>query len=554
MTWALAVSVIASVVVLMRWTANRLRFRHIPGPFAPPIIGNLFQLKQYGLHEYTEMCRKKYGRLFKIYLGSRMFIISAEPGVSRKILYKLLNHNMGPQLSADTSSHDISQKGLFVARDEHWRALRMAWQPAFSSTSLEGYSTLMDGCAVKLCNLLEPVAEEGTVIDMWREIGKMTMSVVGTCAYGINFHTMDEAPQGEVEGSKLVQASQRVFEFAGMLSGSGWARQLLFFPDAAWMVQWLAARLPDQRLKDLTQARNTIVSVSRNLVNQWRTTRSHPCAPSTPAPYKISAVSPRASPVPSPGDTGVTPDQKVPVSKPALAAGIAPGSFLGLLMDNNKRGTFDDDIVIAQSNTFILAGYETTANSISMTLHAISAHPRVQERVLSEIDCFGRDREVTYADLTGDNFPYLQATIKEALRLFPAAAMTHREVSKDAGFELLPGLKMNKGEMLYVSNYCMQRDEEYWPKALEFLPERFMPEGSALAPSLPLELVFTPFGGGPRLCIGYRFAQQEVLITLIRLLQRFTFELEPGMVPLRLVHRLTLSPRDGVRCRVVRRA
>jgi len=62
--------------------------------------------------------------------------------------------------------------------------------------------------------------------------------------------------------------------------------------------------------------------------------------------------------VPSPGDTGVTPDQKVPVSKPALAAGIAPGSFLGLLMDNNKRGTFDDDIVIAQSNTFILGEWQ----------------------------------------------------------------------------------------------------------------------------------------------------------------------------------------------------
>jgi len=44
-------------------------------------------------------------------------------------------------------------------------------------------------------------------------------------------------------------------------------------------------------------------------------------------------------------------------------------------------------------------------------------HHDSQERVLSEIDCFGRDREVTYADLTGDNFPYLQATIKEALRL-----------------------------------------------------------------------------------------------------------------------------------------
>ena len=143
------------------------------------------------------------------------------------------------------------------------------------------------------------------------------------------------------------------------------------------------------------------------------------------------------------------------------------------------------------------------------------------------------------------------------------------------------------------------RDEAYWPAAEEFRPERFLPEGSALAPSLPLDHVFTPFGGAPgpracvrmptrtacplarhggarkhapppaatkatppqttsgggaRLCIGFRFAQEEALITLVRLFQRFTFDLEPGVAPLKMVHRLTLSPADGVRARVVARA
>ena len=80
-------------------------------------------------------------------------------------------------------------------------------------------------------------------------------------------------------------------------------------------------------------------------------------------------------------------------------------------------------------------------------------------------------------------------------------------------------------------------------------------EGAALAPRQPLEKVFTPFGGGARLCVGYRFAQQEVIIALARLFQRFTFDLAGGAgAPLRVVQRLTLCPADGVRCRVVRRA
>ena len=57
---------------------------------------------------------------------------------------------------------------------------------------------------------------------------------------------------------------------------------------------------------------------------------------------------------------------------------------------------------------------------------------------------------------------------------YPAATTTHREVSRDGGFELLPGVVVPKGEMVYTSTWCVQRDPEYWPAADEFWPERFL--------------------------------------------------------------------------------
>eukprot|EP00878_Enallax_costatus_P023545 GHUV01025045.1.p1 GENE.GHUV01025045.1~~GHUV01025045.1.p1 ORF type:complete len:114 (+),score=21.23 GHUV01025045.1:582-923(+) len=77
-------------------------------------------------------------------------------------------------------------------------------------------------------------------------------------------------------------------------------------------------------------------------------------------------------------------------------------------------------------------------------------------------------------------------------------------------------------------------------------------EGADLAPTTPD--AWTPFGMGPRMCIGWKFALQEAKIALIRLYQNQTYELMPGQVPLPLQQNLTLSPRNGVRVRVIPRA
>jgi thromboxane-A synthase/cytochrome P450 family 3 subfamily A len=121
--------------------------------------------------------------------------------------------------------------------------------------------------------------------------------------------------------------------------------------------------------------------------------------------------------------------------------------------------------------------------------------------------------------------------------------MTSRKVVKD--LELQPGVVVRKGLPIFTCLYAYQRDPEYWPRALEFLPERFLPEGAAaLGPTT--ENAWTPFGAGPRMCIGWRFALNEAKIALLRLHQRLEYELAPGQVPLKLRLGITLSPAEGV--------
>lgn len=67
------------------------------------------------MHSYVAECRRRYGRLFKFYLGSRMFIVSADPELSRRVLFKNTHHNLGVQLTADKES-PVGARGLFQAK------------------------------------------------------------------------------------------------------------------------------------------------------------------------------------------------------------------------------------------------------------------------------------------------------------------------------------------------------------------------------------------------------------------------------------------------------
>jgi hypothetical protein len=148
----------------------------------------------------------------------------------------------------------------------------------------------------------------------------------------------------------------------------------------------------------------------------------------------------------------------------------------------------------------------------------------------------------TMADLA--RMPFLDAVLKESLRVTPPAPMTLRLAGED---QTVCGLAVPKGTWLQVDTVAVQTDPAVWgPDAADFRPERwFTADDKARA------VGFNAFGAGTLSCVGARFAETEAKLTLIALLRRFAFEPAgpewvDGRVDLDLETRLTMGPRHGV--------
>lgn len=188
--------------------------------------------------------------------------------------------------------------------------------------------------------------------------------------------------------------------------------------------------------------------------------------------------------------------------------------------------------------TFIVAGHETTALTLSWALYLCAFDPGAQALARAEARAALGSRAATVADLPA--LPCCRQIIDETLRLYPPAAFLSRSArARDTlcGREVLPG------DTVMLPIYALHRNHLLWPDPHRFDPRRFA-ETDAHD-----RFAYLPFGGGPRICIGASFALQEAVIILATLLARFDFRRIPGRDP-RPVLILTLRPEGGVWLRV----
>ncbi|KAI8466592.1 MAG: cytochrome P450 [Monoraphidium minutum] len=193
--------------------------------------------------------------------------------------------------------------------------------------------------------------------------------------------------------------------------------------------------------------------------------------------------------------------------------------------------------------TMILAGSDTTATTVAFALYELSRRPDVLARCRAEAEALlaGRDPAAVPAEEYQSRLPLLTAVANETLRLYPAATETGRIASQD---EVIGGYAIPKGTVLLPSMFSLQRHEDFWPRPLEWLPERWLPGDAAdLAPHA--DKAFMPFTVGPRSCIGRYFAQLELNVLLAVLLTRVSFAPAPGFQAESRAN-FTLSSKDGV--------
>lgn len=183
--------------------------------------------------------------------------------------------------------------------------------------------------------------------------------------------------------------------------------------------------------------------------------------------------------------------------------------------------------------TFIVAGHETTALTLSWALYLCGFDQDIQEKASAEaISVLGK-RAATQDDLK--SLPYIRAIIEETLRLYPPAAMVSRTAKKA---DTLCGRNVLPEDTVILPIYALHRNHLHWKDPDSFNPKRFL--------GTPIERYsYLPFGDGPRICIGQSFAMQEAVIILATLLARFRFTPIKGKTP-KPVMILTLRPEGGV--------
>ncbi|XP_018395584.1 PREDICTED: cytochrome P450 9e2-like [Cyphomyrmex costatus] len=226
--------------------------------------------------------------------------------------------------------------------------------------------------------------------------------------------------------------------------------------------------------------------------------------------------------------------------------GIVRPDMIQLMMETRNKNSgpeYDINEMTAQAFVFFLAGFDTISTAMCFMTYEIGVNPDVQKKLKEEIDDVLRQTngKPTYEAING--MKYLDAVFNETLRLYPVVSSLDRKCVKETKLPpAIPGGKsitIKPGDSVWFPTYSLQRDPKYYSHPDKFDPDRFL-NGDVD------NSVYMPFGIGPRICIGNRFAQMQGKVMLFYLLRRC--DLEPDIktrIPMVFNTKMFLMMPDG---------
>lgn len=200
-----------------------------------------------------------------------------------------------------------------------------------------------------------------------------------------------------------------------------------------------------------------------------------------------------------------------------------------------ESGGFTDENLVDQLMTFLAAGHETTATSMTWATYLLAKHPEVQRRLRAEVrerlppPSGADDATSTISSVDIDKMPYLNAVCNEVLRYYGPVPLTPRIAARDT---TILGQRVPKGTQVVLVPWAINKSEAIWgADALVFNPDRWMPgpddadRRAAVSGGATSNYAFMTFLHGPRSCIGMSFAKAEFACLLASWIGRFEVEL-----------------------------
>ncbi|ELT90964.1 hypothetical protein CAPTEDRAFT_154438 [Capitella teleta] len=474
----------------------------IPGPVPHWWYGNLKQLNTnaQNSHEILKQWSQEYGSTFGYFEGPTPILVSSDLDLLKEIFIKNFNKFHGRKY-VPVQPDPAEDKGcsMFMAQGQRWKRLRTITNPTFTAAKLKHSTELMNRKSRTLLKKLEAIATKGDKCRILPLLQDLTLDVIGESAFGIEVNAQ------EIAGNPLLSMLKRNRE-QNTLRKSFYAT----LPELRFTIYHCLAFFA----KFVSVPRFQILE-SMGKVLEMRKIQPQRNPPDlmqlmidAEATNHHGSLEIFADDDDDDDCAKASPDESIDIQ-------ISEADRERHAEELGKKKLTADEIK-SQGFLFLLAGYETTSNTLACCSHALANNPDKQQLLYEEVNSIIQDdEELTYEKVKA--LPYLDMVLRETLRMYPIGSqvVTRRCVETCTINDLVVPRDMaihaNVWDVHYNANIWGATD----PKIFE--PERFLPDRKARRHPL----AWLPFGAGPRNCIGLRFALLEAQIVLAKLIKKF---------------------------------
>lgn len=500
--WVLAWLAVLAYVSLR--VVHRRRYElaaKVPGPTLwLPGLGHIADsMYHYGLSgiDWFIGYYKRYGNVYRMWIGTHLFIVTSHPDDIEAIV-------TNPALIDKGNTYSLLQPwlgdGLLLLGGKKWHARRKMLTPTFHFRILEQFVEVFNDKGEILQSKLAELAGKGPV-DVRPYISKHALDVI--C----------ETAMGTAMNAQLQEDSEYVH--AVKLACKGVDDRHVF----PWLAYDAIFRLT-QSGKDFFNALDIIHGTTRKVI----------------ASRKLELQNELKQ-----GGGAATDEGEADIGTKTRKM------FIDQLLTMHLQGAdLSEKDIFDEVNTFMFEGHDTTMTSVCFTLFLLAKHPEVQDRVAEELSLVLGD-ETRYTSAQLGELKYLEAVIKESLRLYPSVPVFFRECREE--FPLPSGYTVPAGATIFVNGYVAHHDEKNFKDPFKFDPDRFLPGSEAKRH----HFAYIPFSAGYRNCIGQRFAMLSMKATLARVLRSFRVAPASADASLVLDLQVVLTAKDGVHLVVERR-